>query len=135
MSTVGCWVQLPGRRRAEPDSVEVSPGSERYELETSHVNRTGIADVPAGSECAVPNLLGIQPAATRHVGESSNSDYVGDVPGKQESDHRAVGDDGGGSVHVQAGDTIVCFEFPIEGAAEDVPVHGGDDILGAVVSG
>ncbi len=86
--------------------------------QAAHVHRTGTADVPAGGERAVPHLLGIQPAAARQSGESADSDYTAHVPGRR-----------GGRLYVSPGSEHVRSQFPVAGAAQDVPVHGGDDVL------
>ena len=36
----------------------------------------------------------------------------------------------GGRLYVSSGGEYVCPEFPVAGAAQDVPLHGGDDVLG-----
>src|SRR5579864_3045777 len=123
------WLQLRGREGLEPDAVAIFVSAECHQLETAHVHRTGTADVPAGDQCAIPHLLGIQPCAAGYAGESSDSDHATDVPRQRQSGDRPVGDDCCGRLYVQTGEAVVRAEFPAARTAEDVPVYGGDDIL------
>ena len=59
LPATGYQFQLRRRQSIEPAAVAISVRAERYELASAHVNRTGVADVPAGDQCPLPHLLGI----------------------------------------------------------------------------
>ena len=112
-------VQLPGWKHPESKAFAGSAGFGIDELEAPRLDRARIADVPAGGECAIPHLLGVQPGAVGWAGESADSDYTGYVPGGC-----------GRRLYVSPGGEYLRAEFSVEGAPQDVPIHGGDDVLG-----
>ena len=61
--TLDAGYNCQGGSVLNPTPSKILAGFERDQLEAAHFDRTRIADVPAGGQCAVPHLLGLQSVA------------------------------------------------------------------------
>src|SRR5579859_224730 len=118
MSPTRCGLQLRRRKPVETAAFQSAASIKFDELEAAHVHRTRVADVPARGERAIPYLLGLQPGAPRQSGEPADSDHARHVPGGR-----------GRRLHLSPGGEHVRSEFPVAGAAQNVPIHGRDYVL------
>ena len=89
------------------------------ELDAAHVHGIGTTGVFAGDQCAVPDLLGLQPAAAGYHIAGTGTDHAPDVP--RGSSWR---------LYLSTCQECVFAALFAEGTAENVPFHRGDNLLG-----
>src|SRR5260370_35132042 len=80
MPSPGRRLQVRGWQPVESSSFERPPGVGQHQLASQNVHGVGIADVSAGNQRALPNLLGIYSAAPGLACKSADSDYTLYVP-------------------------------------------------------
>ena len=103
----------------KPREIRVNPSAgQGYQLASADVRRPGIGSLAAHRQRSVPRLLGLQSATAEYDQHGTDSHHPRDVSSRRS-----------GRLHLPAGNRDLCARFSAARAAQDLPLHGGNDVL------